>query len=276
MVAGLSALTRLEQLIIRFQSPLSRPAQASRRRPALTRTVLPALTYLEFKGVTEYLEDLVARIDAPLLVHFSITFFNQLVYDLLQLPKFLCRIEKFTVLNLTKVDFHEHFTNVHFSPRTETSSLSLTILCRELDWQLSSLSQVCNSVLLALSTMEYFYLGLDIPDAYPPLIEDDVENTQWLELLHPFSNVMDLHLSGKVATCIAPALQELAGELVTEILPTLQNIFLDGFYREPELVRKAIWEFVTARQLSGCPVAIHQRSWDSKSRTWVVIESSTQ
>jgi len=278
MVASLSALTRLESLIIGFQSPLSRPAEASRRRPPLIRTLFPALTSLGFRGVTEYLEDLVARIDAPLLVEFWIIFFNQLVFDLLQLPKFLCRTETFTVINHTKVVFNGHFTRVDFSSRTETSSLSLTISCRELDWQLSSLSQVCNSVLLALSTMDMEYPDLDlhIYGAYPLLIEDDMEDTQWLELLHPFTNVKDLCLFREVATCIAPALQEVAGERVTEILPTLQNIFLDGFYGEHVHVPKAISEFVAARQLSGCPVAIHRRRWDSKSGTWVVIESSTQ
>jgi len=226
------------------------------------------------------LEDLVARIDTPLLVGFSIRFFNQLVFDLLQLTKFLCRRETFTVLNQAQVDFEEHITNVEFSSRTETfkeTSLTLTISCRELDWQLSSLSQVCNSILLALSTMDMEYPDLDlyIDCIHPLLIEDDMENTQWLEFLHPFTNVEDLHLSLILPTCLAPALQELAGERVTEILPMLQNIFLDGVYGQQQ-VPKAISEFAAVRQLSGCPVDIHRRSWDSKSGTWVVIESSTQ
>jgi hypothetical protein len=283
MVTGLSALTRLEQLTIRFLSPLSRPAKESRRRPSLTRIVFPALTNLYFTGVTEYLEDLVARIDAPLLVQCSIIFFNQLVFDLLQLPMFLCRAEKFTELNQAQVYFDEDSTRAEFSLQTETLNLtslrlSLRISCRELDWQLSSLSQVCNSVLLALSAMHMESLDLrpNISRAYPLLIKDDMENTQWLELLHPFANVKDLHLSGLLPTCIALALQELTGERATEVLPTLQNIFLDGFHGEPEPVPKTIWEFVAARRLSGCPVAIHRRRLDSEGGTWVVIESNTQ
>jgi hypothetical protein len=125
-------------------------------------------------------------------------FFNQLVFDLLQLTKFLCRTETFTVLNQAQVNFDEHIAKVDFSSRTELytePALSLTISCRELDWQLSSLSQVCNSALLALSTVEYLNLYHGISDAYPRLVFDDMENTQWLELLHPFSNVKDLQLS---------------------------------------------------------------------------------
>jgi hypothetical protein len=275
MVACLSALTRLKTLSLGFRSPRSRPAEASRRPPLPTRTILPALISLTFGGVTEYLEVLVARIDAPLLVEFLITFFNQLVFDLLQLPKFLCRTETFSVLDHAHVDFNEHFTRVNFSSLTETfdeTFLSLTISCRELDWQLSALSQICNSALVNLSTVEYLFLDRKVFDKYPRLIEDDMENAQWLELLHLFTNVIELHISKKVGPCIAPALQELAGERVTEILPTLQNIFLDGFDGE---VPKAISEFVSARQLPGCPVAIHRRSWDSKSWKWVT-ESRTQ
>jgi hypothetical protein len=166
------------------------------------------------------LEDFVVQIDALLLAKFRITFFNQLVFDLLQLPKFLCHTEMFTVLNQAEVAFEEHFTNVDFSSQTETSLHSLTISCRELDWQLSSISQVCNSVLLALSTMDMDYpnLDLNISGAYPLLIEDDMKNTQWLELLHPFNNKKDLHLSGEVATCIAQAVtttaQHQLGQLV--------------------------------------------------------------
>jgi hypothetical protein len=230
MVTGLSALARLETLSLGFRSPRSRPAKASRRPTPLTRTVLPALIRLDVRGVTEYLEDLVARIDAPLLVKFRITFFNQLVFDLLQLTKFLCRTETFTVLNRARVDFDEHCTTLNFSSGTETfneTSLSLTISCRELDWQLSSLSQVCNSVLLALSAMDMGYLNLrpSTSGAYPLLIEDDMEDTQWLELLHTFANVKDLHLSRILPTRIAPAVQELTGERVTEVLPVLQKHF---------------------------------------------------
>ena len=62
MVTCLSTLTRLERLCLKFQSPQSRPDRESRRPPPLTRSFLPALTYFRFKGVSEYLEDFVARI----------------------------------------------------------------------------------------------------------------------------------------------------------------------------------------------------------------------
>jgi hypothetical protein len=74
MVTSLSALTRLRDLSIGFRPPRYRPDQQS--PPRSIRTVLPALNYLYFRGVSAYLEDLTSRIDAPLLRNRNIAFFN--------------------------------------------------------------------------------------------------------------------------------------------------------------------------------------------------------
>jgi hypothetical protein len=93
MVTYISALTRLESLCLQLRSPQSCPDRADRFLPRLTRTLLPALTYLRFKGVAEYLEDLVARIDVPLLQSTNIRFFNQLVFNILEFPDLIYRTE---------------------------------------------------------------------------------------------------------------------------------------------------------------------------------------
>jgi hypothetical protein len=256
IVACLSSLTRLEYFAVEFQSPRSRPSRTSRLRPPLTRTILPALTDLRFKGVTEYLEDLVARIDVPLLAEIWITFFNQLVFDILQLPKLVFRTKEFTAFNQANVVLGENSTNVTLFLQTatvDTTRLRLETSCRALDWQLSSLAQVCELCLPILSNLEH----LDIrehPDR-PPLWQDDIENTQWLEVLQPFVTVKNLYLSNKVASYVSPALQGLAGERATEMLPMLQALVLDG--PQPSgPVKGAFREFVAVRQLSGHPVAI--------------------
>src|SRR6266851_4350326 len=63
------ALPRLQSFYLGFRPPRSQAdrALASRRPPPLTRIVLPALTKFWFKGNSEYLEDFVSRINAPLL-----------------------------------------------------------------------------------------------------------------------------------------------------------------------------------------------------------------
>ncbi|KAH9971590.1 hypothetical protein BGW80DRAFT_1460543 [Lactifluus volemus] len=89
MARCISALTRLTNLSIGFISPTSRPDPTTRRPPPMTRAVLPALTEFEFHGVSEYLEDLLARIGAPLLRAVDIILFNQLVFGIQQLPQFI-------------------------------------------------------------------------------------------------------------------------------------------------------------------------------------------
>src|SRR5579863_4042389 len=81
MVTGLSALTRLETLRLEFQFPRSRADRENRLLPRLTRIALPALTNLKFQGDGEYLEDIVANIDTPLLNQLHITFVNQFRFD---------------------------------------------------------------------------------------------------------------------------------------------------------------------------------------------------
>ena len=83
------SLTGLMNLSIEFISLTSRSAPTNSGPPLLTCAVLPALTDFAFYGVSEYLEDLIARMDAPLLDIVEIKFFNQLVFDIQQLSRFI-------------------------------------------------------------------------------------------------------------------------------------------------------------------------------------------
>jgi hypothetical protein len=123
-----------------------------------------------------------------------------------------------------------------------------------LDWQLSSLAQVCDSALPTISSLE----RLDILDGTSDLVpgKDDIENTQWLDLLRPFTNVKDLHLYNQLIPYVAPALQELTGERITEVLPALQNIFLHEVGASRPVEEGSVL-CVAARHFSGHRVAIH-------------------
>jgi hypothetical protein len=91
--------------------------------------------------------------------------------------------------------------------------------------------------------------------------QDDIEDSQWLEVLHPFTAVKYLYLSREFASLIAPALRELAAE----VLPSLQNLFLKDL--DPSgPVQGAIGKFVAARQLAGHPIAVSH--WDGKPDPW--------
>jgi hypothetical protein len=253
MVRCLSTLTRLETLSLGFESPLSRPVRQSRRPHPPTRSALPALTYFSFDGVSEYLEDLVARVDAPQLNTLHITFFHQLIFDTPQLAQLVARTPNIQPPVDARISFGDRYVQVTSDP----INFLLTISCRQSDWQLSSLAQVCSSlfpqVLVPTVTVE----RLDICEMKynPTRWQDDIEDSQWLEVLHPFTAAKDLCVSREFLPRIAPALQEFAGE----VLPSLHNLFLEDLQSSGP-VQGAIEKFVAARQVAGHPIAVSH--WD--------------
>ncbi|KAN0106983.1 hypothetical protein V8E52_010585 [Russula decolorans] len=264
IVTGLSVLIRLEKLVIGFDSPQCRPDRTNRRPPPppSTRTLLQALTTFQFKGVGEYLEDLLARIDAPLLDDLEITFFHQLVFDTPQLTQFISRTPRFNfnAYNGARVVFSELEVRITLS-QTSDETLKLGILCNLSEWQLSSLAQIRSSFFPQglLHTVEDLHILEN--EYWRPDWQDDIESSQWLELLHPFTTVKDLHMSQEIVPRITAALRELvAGESVTEVLPALQSLL----FEEPlplGPVQEALGQFVAARQLAGHPITVsHRRS----------------
>jgi hypothetical protein len=253
MVTALSALTSLESFILEFQFPRSYPGRATQRPPLLTRSVLSTPTYFHFKGDSEYLDDLVALIDTPLLSDLEITFFNQIVFDTPQLIQFICRTPRLKALDEGSVTFKGSAARVGLSSLTPgPGKLHVNISCRGLDWQVSSVEQVCTSCLPPLFTIEELYITEDI--SWRAHRQDNIENALWLELLHPFSAVKNLHLSEELALHIGPALQELVGGGATEVLPALQNIFLQGLLPSGR-VQEGIRQFVATRQVTS-PIAV--------------------
>ena len=264
MVTYLSMLTRLEKLYIGFKSPQSRPDQRRRRPPPLTRPLLPVLTTWEFRGASEYLEELVVRIDAPLLEYLDIVFFNQLIFDTPQLAQFISR--RTPQFKTVQLDFDDFFgaPNVSlFSQEPFPSQLIFGVSCNQSDWQLSFMTQMCSSSFPRglIPTVENLYIQESHSASMPPW-QDNVEGSQWLELLHPFTAVKALYIPEEFTPRIAPVLQELVGERVTEVLPTLQTLFLE----ETSLsgpVQEAIEQFVAARQLANLPIVVSR--WDRDS-----------
>ena len=256
IVGVLSAAKRLQKVSLEFQSPQSWDDRASWHPPPLTRIVLPALTRLVFKGDSQYLEAIVSRIDAPLLDSLEITFFNQLMFDTPLLGHFLSRTKTFTAVHQADVEFHTLGVRITLVWGNETSDLRvfmLLILCKQPEWQLSTIAQVCNSIIPPLSTLGKLRIGEGLYSM--PRWHDDMENTEWLELLQPFTYVKDLELSERLVPLVAPALQELNEERVTQTLPVLQDLSLEG--PPSGAAKEAMKKFIAARRLSGHPVTMN-------------------
>jgi hypothetical protein len=223
IVNALSVLTGLESLVIGFESPGSRPNRCPLPQ---TRTLLLILTRLIFNGDDDYLEDLVARIDAPLLEDLRIAFFHQLIFDTAQLTQFISRTPKFNGHDKAHVEINDWNVSVTL-PQAIDGRLSLGITCtgRDPDLQLSSLAQVCGSLFPQALIHAVEHLYIDRSRSLSHWEQNIVESRQWLDLLRPFSTVKCLYISWQFATRIAPALQELVRDRATEVLPTLQMLF---------------------------------------------------
>jgi hypothetical protein len=259
MVTCLSALTSLERLSLGFKSPLSSSDQESRKYapPPPTRSVLPTLMALLFRNDNEYLENLLARIDAPRLYRLWITSFNDIDFDTPQLIQFIGRTLTFKPPHEVHVAL-KYNDRVLFQLQSQASDLEMVelyISCIEPDWQLSALAHISTLFSSLLSAAESLYIYEDLNSFSKLDRKDGIENNEWLEFLFPFTAVKNLYIAGPG---IALALQELTEGRMTAVLPTLQNLFLEGF-RPSESIQEGIGHFISGRQLANHPITIS--SW---------------
>jgi hypothetical protein len=258
ILASLAVLANLKSLTIELKH-----LRHDRHPPLPTRTVLPALTYLEFLGPSKYLEDLVARIDAPLLDSLCITFYYEVIFDIPQLAQFMRRTTRFQALKEAHVNLDFPGVRVESSPpsRTSNENPGLRISCEDLYWQLPFLVHVFRSLFPSIYTVEHLYIHG--PRYVLSQWEDDNENLQWLQIFDPFTSVKNLYIIKEFAECISPALRELDGEGVIDVLPALESLFLEKLRprRRWGHVREGLQQFVSARQLLGHPVAISHWNW---------------
>ena len=263
MVTILSRLTRLKSLdlhVQRLPTAIFWTHGASLHPPALSRVVLPALTNLTLSGDSGYLEDIVSRIDAPL--ECLAVAFEKLVFDIPPLYNFISFIGCTQILNASHrvvTSFSNYDARISLFRRkgdVDFKVLYLEIQCGPSGSRLSWLAQACNSLFLTLPSLEH--LGIYKSEDLASQWQHEVELTQWMELLRPFIAVKDLVLDEQAVSCVSSTLQELVGNGVTEILPALQNIFLEDFPSSSP-VPEGIGVFVAARELSGHPIIVHHR-----------------
>jgi len=199
---------------------------------------------------------LLARIDAPLLYDLKITFLPGLDFDVPQLHRFIDHAEELKTFNHAYVTISDYSIRLHvyLNPGSVDRRrwLGLQIEYRELNYQLWCLARVCRSlpVIFALEDLQIIEDD-SLPSSH---WKDDMKNTQWLELLDPFTALKNLYITNGVAQHLCGALRELSGERATEVLPALRNLFVQGSSLEP--VQEAMKAFVSARRLSGQSVVV--------------------
>ena len=247
MVASLAALTRLHDLSIDFVWTWSTylPDQSGRAAPP-TRVVLPVLTLFKFQGLSGYLEDLVAQIDAPCLTSILIKCFDQLAFQAPQLFRLICQTQIFEQALTMNAEVLFHSSSVKISLSSEQAPshrtfLDFQISCRGLDSQVSHLAECLSQSSMILFNVHHLFMH-----TYGSQLED-VDNIEWLALLRRFTAVETLVVSRGTERPITDALNEVTAAMAPGILPALRLL-----HTISEMAG-CVEEFVTARRLSGLP-----------------------
>ena len=249
---ALSGMAHLQTLSLHF---LSLPPRRSFLRLPLQsgeRVVLPALTCLKYRGTSKYLDSFVARIDAPLLGEIDIALFFQPTMDASHLGRFIQRIEMQTPLSQAEVETSAHAMSVSFTNSSTSTRLQLRISCKQLDWQLSGMAQVCDQFSSFLSRVEV----LCINSTQPLREQDDVADEQWIDLLRTFGGTRDFWIANEFTTDILQALGEASRRHIT-VLPALSHIRIENSAEINEPSWDALLSLIASRSRSGCPVQVN-------------------
>ncbi|KAF8269919.1 hypothetical protein EI94DRAFT_867012 [Lactarius quietus] len=284
ILTGLDGLTRLQFLTIEFQPSVRLNLLTDQRLTApVTPTVrLPSLKNFCFKGYCEYLEGLVAQIDAPRVTYLNIYYFSQPVYQVLQLAQFLVRSEYLTPRILSSLAIRlipwiqfgccGERSNLHF--QIDTSGMVRGVLHSvQLLQQLSATFSGIRALTLvgpspasaeppfggslyggsrfAASLFGETLCGRPLLEI--PGVQDSIEYIDWIGLLRPFTGVNKLYLRGELSENVINALELVQGDMVAKILPALHRL---QFVREQPPPTVSVDRFVSIRQNAGRPVTI--------------------
>ena len=248
LVARLSSLPQLEELFIQFSIPIPRPsAEREMLGEEGTPVTLPNLKILSFKGVSAYLESLVAQIRVPLLSLLDITLFNQIAFALPHLSHLINITEGFKLPAARVYFLHDTVSIItaHHGSRWSEGPFHLHVKCNQLDWQIDCAAQICTALVPALSGVERF--ALDFYDKRLPTEwqNGEIDGTTWNELLRLFIGVEQLHIHNGLLEELSRALQ--VDEIGSEpgFLPNLQHIVASANFFS---------SFINTRGVVGRPV----------------------
>jgi hypothetical protein len=250
--ARLSQMPQLESLIITFCSPLPNREvkQQLLKAPIRMDATLPNLRFFGFRGVSAYLDSLVARITAPLLSTFHIHFFNQLTFSIPHLSQFLNATENIRIHSIRLVFVAGSGSAILANDpgrRDQIYPLTIAVLCGQGDWQVASAARILNELQTVLSASEELALACAEDDLF-----SEFDPTSWRGLLSPFSNITTLNVQNKLIGKLSRSLQFEDGELPQDLLPNLKEL---GY--SPGLdARNSFTPFINERWIAGRPVSL--------------------
>ena len=255
---ALSGTPQLRSLTLHILSFPRRRSYLDLPPPSVERTVLAALTHLKYRGTSKYLDSVVGRIDAPCLEDIEITLFSQPTMDATQLGRFIGRTEIHTSLIQADVETSAHSISISFTDSSASAPLRLQISCKQLDWQLFCMAQVCDRVSPFLCHVS----NLGINTAQQLGGRDDTRGEQWLDLVRSFkfSSAKSFWVASELTTDILCVLGP-ANEGNTTMLPSLRHVRVQTHMEMNGPSWASVQSFITSRWISGRPVEVKAPSY---------------
>ena len=256
LVARISSMPQLEGLSIGFTAPT--PTRHVERQPlhALTEmhVTLPNLRLLIFRGVNAYLEELLSRINTPLLESLKVRLFNQLSFAVSHLFQFVNRTESLRP-DFFQIFFYEDAVvlsaNSQKGDNLKVTHLTLAVGCGHIEWQVSAAAQTFNALVPILSITVLLTLGYEEHDRSSEH-HNEISRMQWRNLLRPFNGVKVLQIYENLISHLSHSLQPEDGESPLELLPELSELV---YYKGGD-TSDAFTPFINARQIAGRPVLL--------------------
>jgi hypothetical protein len=225
LLGQLSLLPQLERLDISFRSAV--PNHDIERQlldtPVMIHVTQPNLRSFSFEGVSAFLESLLPHMTTPLLETFRVQFFNKFSFSVPRLTSFMMAAEKLRFINARILFCHEAVVVFAYTTGVELSdNFNITVCCRHLDWQVSTMAQLSNALNPLFS--EVVDLTLDYRDhTSSSEWHNQADHALWRELLGSFRNVKTLRVHRGLVGELSRSLR-LDGEPPLEVLPELKEI----------------------------------------------------
>jgi hypothetical protein len=262
LLQWISSMPQLETLVISFfvSIPNRDVERHSLVTPITPHVTLPNLRFLVLEGVSAYIEAVLRRITAPRLEKFDLWFFKQLTFSVPRLQQFMS-----TAANLrfdsAKFEFRRDnvYAGVYLREEIDIAQIKMiplliVVSTRHLDWQVSSVAQIFNSLSQIFSTVEY--LTLEHNDHSLSSEEhNEVDRSEWRKLLGSFGKVKTLRVGDGLVKELSRILRLEDEEDPLELLPELQSLIYSGI-GDPGDGADAFIPFIDARQISGHPVTL--------------------
>jgi len=163
----------------------------------------------------------------PLLQALNVNFFNQLSFSVPRLLQFMITAEHLRFSRARLLFYHEGVFMILDNPLAGTGLARLAyfranIICRHLDWQVSSITQILNDLRPFLPPVAD--LTLDYREhALSSELHNDVDPTLWHKFLGSFRNAEILRVHKGLVGEVSRSLR-LDGEQLLELLPELKEL----------------------------------------------------